>query len=113
MFAGLLMLLAAAFGVASHVWLSRSVLVPMAGEGVDYLFVSATSRSLLAIAAAAAVLLLLAHLLVRRDAARHGVQPPLLSWADTAYMAPLCWFAVTPLALLNLIPSVSPFFSVA
>jgi hypothetical protein len=113
MFAGLLILAAAVLGVASHVWLSRSVLVPMAGERIEYLFVSATNRSLLAIASVTALLMLVAHLLIRRDAARHGVQPPLFSWGDTAYLAPLCWFAVTPLALLNLIPSVSRSFSVA
>jgi len=113
MIAGLLMLAAAVLSVACHVWLARGVLAPIAGDGIEYLFISATMRSSVAIALFTALPALLAHLLIRRDAARRFIQPPIFSWADTAYMAPLCGFAVSALPLLNLIPSVSRFFAVA
>jgi hypothetical protein len=113
MIAGLLLLAAVVVGVACHVWLARGVLVPIAGEGIEYLFISATIRSLVTIALITASLVLLVHWLVRRRAARHDVQPAPFSWADTAYLAPLCCFAVSVLPLLNLLPSVRPFFTVA
>ena len=113
MMSGLLTLAAAVVSVTIHVWLARGVLVPLTGHGIEYLFISTTVRSAVAIVLATAGLLTTAHLVVRRFAARQVVQPPLFSWTDTAYMAPLCWFAVSALPLLNLIPSVGRYFSVA
>jgi hypothetical protein len=113
MMSGLLTLAAAVVSVTIHVWLASGVLTPIAGNSIEYLFISATARSAVAIALVTATLVLVAHLAIRRRAARRFVQPPLFSWADTAYMAPLCWFAISALALLNLIPSVSRWFSVA
>jgi hypothetical protein len=113
MMSGLLTLAAAVVSVTIHVWLASGVLTPIAGSSIDYLFISATARSAVAIALVTATLVLVAHLAIRRWGARRFVQPPLFSWADTAYMAPLCWFAVSALALLNLIPSVSRWFTVA
>src|SRR5262245_23820517 len=107
MILGLFTFAAAVVSVTIHVWLRRGVLVPITGPGVEYLFVSATRRSALAIAVWTAALLLAAHALLRWRAGRRVVQPPLFSWSDTAYLAPLCWFAVTALALLILIPPVS------
>jgi len=113
MMSGLLTLAAAVASVTIHVWLASGVLTPLAGSSIEYLFISATARSAVAIALVTATLLLAAHLAIRRLAARRIVQPPLFSWTDTAYMAPLCWFAISVLALLNLIPSVSRWFTVA
>src|SRR5204862_6323927 len=96
-----------------HGWLASGGLTPLAGSRIEYLFISATARSAVAIALVTATLVLAAHLAIRRLAARRFVQPPLFSWADTSYMAPLCWFAVSALALLNLIPPVSRWFIVA
>src|SRR5436190_4323356 len=113
MMSGLLTLAAAVVSVTIHVWLASGVLTPLAGSRIEYLFISATARSAVAIALVTATLVLAAHLAIRRLAARRFVQPPLFSWADTSYMAPLCWFAVSALALLNLIPPVSRWFTVA
>lgn len=112
MTSGLLTLAAAVLSVTIHVWLARGVLTPIAGTGIEYLFISATAQSAIVIALVTATLLLAAHIVIRRLAARRFVQPALFSWADTAYMAPLCWFAVSALPLLNLIPSVSRSFTV-
>ena len=113
MMSGLLTLAAAVVSVTVHVWLSSSVLTPIAGSSIEFLFISATVRSAVAIALVTAILVVAAHLAIRRLAARRFVQPPLFSWKDTAYMAPLCWFAVSALPLLNLIPSVGRWFTVA
>ena len=112
MMSGLLTLAAAVASVTIHVWLASGVLTPLADSSIEYLFISATARSAVAFALVTATLLLAAHLTIRRLAARRIVQPPLFSWTDTAYMAPLCWFAISVLALLNLIPSVSRRFTV-
>src|SRR5215510_2638141 len=113
MIPGLLTLAAAVASVTIHVWLRSGVLTPVAGSSIEYLFISATVRSAVVIALVTATLVLATHLAIRHVAARRLVQPPLFSWADTAYMAPLCWFAVSALPLLNLIPSVSRWFTVA
>jgi hypothetical protein len=113
MMSGLLTLAAAVVSVTIHVWLASGVLTPIAGSSIEYLFISATARSAVAIALVTATLVFTSHLAIRRLAARRFVQPPLFSWADTAYMAPLSWFAVSALPLLNLIPSVSRWFTVA
>ena len=113
MFPGMLLLAAAVLGVAGHLWLARGVLVPITGEGIEYLFISATFKSFVTFALITASLMLLVHGFIGRGAARHDVQPPLFSWADTVYLAPLCWFAVSALPLLNLIPSVGGFLTVA
>src|SRR4029453_10312105 len=110
---GLLPLAAAVVSVTIHVWLASGVLTAIAGSSIEYLFISATPRSAVAIALVTAMVVLAAHLAIRRAAARRSVQPPLFSRADTAYMAPLCGFAVSALPLLNLIPSVSRWFTVA
>jgi len=112
MMSGLFTLAAAVVSVTIHVWLAKGVLTPIAGTSIEYLFISATARSAVAIALVTATLVLAAHLAIRRLAARRFVQPPLFSRADTAYLAPLCWFAVSALPLLNLIPSVSGWFTV-
>lgn len=109
---GLLTLAAAVVSLTIHVWLARGVLTPIVATAIEYLFVSATARSAVVIALVIATLLLAAHFAIRRLAARRFVQPPLFSSADTAYMTPLCWFAVSALPLLNLIPSVSRSFTV-
>jgi hypothetical protein len=111
MITGVLTLVAAVLSVAVHVWLARGVLVPITGDGIEYLFVSATIRSFVIIAVITALLTIFVHRFVRH-ATRRGRQPPLMSWDDSAYMAPLCWFAVSALPLLNLIPPVSGFFNV-
>jgi len=112
MITGVLTLVAAVLSVAVHVWLARGVLVPITGEGIEYLFVSATVRSFVITAVITALMTILVHRFVRH-ATRGGRQPPLMSWDDTAYMAPLCWFAVSALPLLNLIPSVGRVLPVA
>src|SRR5262245_3679789 len=113
MMSGLLTLAAAVVSVTIHVWLRSGVLTPIADGSIEYLFISATVRSAVVIALVTATVVLAAHFANRNLAARRFVQPPLFSWADTAYMAPLCWFAVSALPLLNLIPSVSRWFTVA
>jgi len=70
MMSGLLTLAAAVVGVTIHVWLARGVLVPLAGGGIEYLFISATVRSAVAIVLVTAGLLTTVHLVVRRLAAR-------------------------------------------
>ena len=83
---GLFALIAAALSVAVHVWLARGVFVPIAmSAAVEYVFVSASAGSFVAIALAAITLVLFGHVLVRRFAARLGAQPPLLSWDDVAW----------------------------
>src|SRR4029453_167750 len=109
---GLLTLAVAVVSVTLHVWLASGVLTPIAGSSIEYLFVSATARSAVVIAVVTATLLFAAHLAPPRGAPRRFAQPPLFSWADTAYLAPLCWFAISALPLLNLIPSVSRWFTV-
>src|SRR5262245_13182304 len=113
MMSGLLTLAAVVVSVTIHLWLSNGVLTAIAGSSIEYLFISATVRSAVVIALVTATLVLATHLAIRRLAARRFVQPPLFSWADTVYVAPLCWFAVSALPLLNLIPSVSRWFTVA
>src|SRR4029434_4073610 len=94
MMSGLLTLAAAMASVTIHVWLASGVLTPIAGSGIEYLFISATVRSVVAIALVTATLVLAAHLAIRRLAARRFVQPPLFSLAGTAYLAPLCLVVV-------------------
>lgn len=102
--AGYFALIAAVLSVAVHVWLACGVFVPITMNAVvEYVFISATAGSFLAIALVTGALLLLPHFLVRRLAARHGAQPPLLSWEDVAYVRPLWCFAASALSLLNLV----------
>jgi hypothetical protein len=102
--AGFVALIAAVLSVALHVWLTRGAFVPITVSGVvEYVFISATARSFLLVVIATGALLLIMHVLVRRLAARHGVQPPLLSWKDVAYVRPLWCFAASALSLLNLV----------
>ena len=110
---GSFVLISAALSVATHVWLARSVFVPIARNAdIEYVFVSATAGSFIAIALASYALLFLTHLLIRRFAARGGPQPPLLSWEDVSYMRPLWCFAASALSLLNLAPLRVAFLSV-
>jgi hypothetical protein len=104
---------AAIVAVAMHVWLVRGVFVPIPlATGVEYAWVSATVRSFVAIACMVGGVLAAVHGLLRRLAARHDEQPPLLSAADVAYLRPLWCFAATLLPLFNLLRPRVPSLSV-
>ena len=66
---GLLTLAAAVVSVTIHVWLASGVLTPIASSSIEYLFISATARSAVAIVLGTATVLLAAHLAIRRAAA--------------------------------------------
>ena len=112
MIPGALTITGAALGVAIHGWLASGVLTPIAGSSIEYLFISATARSAVAIALVTATLVLAAHLAIRRLAARRCSAAALLVAGHGVHGAALlvCGQCV---ALLNLIPSVSRWFSVA
>jgi len=102
--AGCAAFVAAALSVAVHVWIGRGVFLPVRlPASVEYVWISATARSLAAIAVATSALLLAVHLLVRRIAASRGTRVPVLTAADVAYMLPLLCFSATLLPLLNLV----------
>src|SRR3954470_1590509 len=102
--AGYVTLAAAAAGMALYFWLRRGVFVPITiGAAVEYVFISATAVSFVVLALFTCVALVLVHLLVRRVALRHHVQPPLWSGQDVHYLRPLWWFGVSALSLVNLV----------
>ena len=102
---GFSLLVLVSLSIGLHLWLARSVLVPMVGkQDVEYVFVSAPIWTLAALALAACAAVLLGHLLVRHFAAQHLTQPPLFTPADLSYASPLLCFAASTLGLLNLDP---------
>lgn len=110
---GLFVLLLAALSLSLHLWIARSVLVPIDREGrVETVFVSATVGTFAAIAFPACGLLLAVHLTLRRAAGRRAAQPPLFAREDLAYTFPLFCFAASALGLLNLRPELPGALSV-
>ena len=102
---GSFLLVLVSLGIGLHLWLARSVLVPLVGkQDVEYVFVSASFSTLAAVTLAASGLVFVGHLLVRRVASQKTRQPPLFTTADVSYASPLLCFAASTLALLNLVP---------
>ena len=102
---GFFLLVLASLGIGLHLWLARSVLVPIVGkQDVEFVFVSASFLSLAALTFAACGIVLGGHLLVRRVASQHMTQPPLFTTVDVSYASPLLCFAASTLGLLNLEP---------
>jgi len=100
---GILVLPLGALIVALHVWLARSVLVPIEREGhLETVFVSATIGTFASLALWTLGLLIAGHVATRRLAARRTLQPPLLSREDVAYLLPLFCFAASALPLCTL-----------
>ncbi len=100
---GFFLLCIAGLGIGLHLWIVRSVLVPIVRKDVEYVFVSAPLRSLLVLALSACGLVLVVHLLIRRLVAQES-QPPLFEISDVSYASPLLFFGASALALLNLEP---------
>ena len=101
---GIATISAAIFGVAVHVWLVNGAFVPIRVDTiVEYAWVSATVRSFVAIVCIVSAAVAASHTLVRRFAAGHHAQPPLLTSADVDYLRPLWCFAATLLPLFDLL----------
>jgi hypothetical protein len=105
---GVALLALAGLAVGTHIWITRSVLVPVPdtrGQDIQYLFVSTRFETFAAAVLAAWGAIAAAHVVVRRAAARRGPQPPLLTRADVGYARPLLACSASLLALLNLVPA--------
>ena len=107
MWKGVFVLATAGASIGLHVWLSRGVLLAVPQPGIaaaEYVFVSASFRALAMLMCAAWASIIILHAAIRRAASAHGQHAQLLSVEDTAYAQPLLLFAVSPLALLTLVP---------
>ena len=110
---GLLMLFLAGLSLGLHLWLVRSVLVPLTGRAeVEYVFVSANFETFLSGTLLAWAFILIGHLSLRRVTARWDDDPTLFSREDVAYMQPLFCFAASASALLTLVPGLDPLLPV-
>ena len=107
MWKGMLVLAAAGASIGLHVWLSGGALfaVPQSGNAAaEYVFISASFRSLAMLTCAAWACIAILHTAIRRAARKHREHTRLLSVEDTSYAQPLLVFALSPLALLSIVP---------
>ena len=107
MWKGMAVLAAAGASIGLHVWLSGGVLFAAPQPEIaaaEYVFVSSSFRALAMLTCAAWASIAILHTAIRRATRKHGEHAQLLSVEDTAYAQPLLIFAVSPLALLSLVP---------
>lgn len=107
----------AALSLGLHIWFVASALIlASTSEDADYLFVSANFRTFAASTLLGVLLVFGGHGLVRRAAIRTGggctASPESFSVADVAWARPLLLFAVSLLALGNLVPWLANVMSV-
>ena len=95
----------AALSLGVHIWFARSVLLFIDHEqDVEYLFVSASFEAFVAAMFVAFLLVFGVHALIRWVATGSTAQTVLFARDDAAYVRPLCYFAVSVLALGTLVP---------
>lgn len=93
----------------AHLWLARSVLVPLRRDhATEWILVSATFSTFLATVALAGAMVAVTHWWLRRSESRRGAQPGLFSGDDVAYARPLLWFGISLVPLANLLPWPGP-----
>lgn len=109
---GLYVLGLGALSLSLHLWLARSLLLPLPdAAGIEYVFVSATLGTFATILVIVGAAVCAGHALLRRTA-RLDDQPPLFAMADVAYAWPLAGFAASAAALLALVPALADRLSV-
>jgi len=107
MWKGMFVLAAAGASIGLHVWFSSGVLfgVPQSASATaEYVFISSSFRALAVLTCAVWASIAILHTAIRRATRRHGERARLLSVEDTAYAQPLLVFAVSPVALLSIVP---------
>lgn len=92
-----------------HVWLALGALVPLRRESAtEWVFVSATLKAFLVVAALVGVAVMAGHWWLRRAGSGEAGQPALFGAEDVAYARPLLWFGISLLPLVNLAPWLGP-----